>query len=158
MAEINNKKPEEVPKPKPEDSTSHALSVFAQSLAYTAVEAPARGGAQLFDHAFGTKLEEGVQAKLANAGILQPEAAAYGTKAWTAEQLGNGIGMVVPMWLARKAAMVGKAEQVLVKTASVEGGLAVSLKQASLADSAFRDGAMYLANWPRASKSSFFAS
>ncbi|MDR3617131.1 MAG: hypothetical protein P4L53_26490 [Candidatus Obscuribacterales bacterium] len=139
MSDIDDKKPEEpAAKPKPNDSSAHALTVFAQSLAYSAIEAPARGGAQLIDHALGTKLEEGVQAKLDNTGIHQPEAVHYGTKAWMAAQFGNGIGIVVPMWLSRKA-MVGKAEQALVKTASAEGGLVTSLKQTSLAENAFHE-------------------
>jgi hypothetical protein len=115
--EIDNKRQDAL-KPKPDDSAAHTLTVFAQSLAYSAVEAPTRGVAQILDHALLTKLDDDVQSKFNNAGIHQTEAAAYGTTAWKAEQFGNALGMVLPMWLSRKL-MVGKAEPALAETASI---------------------------------------
>jgi hypothetical protein len=143
MAEIDNKKPE-VDKPKPAvpetpETTAHTLTVFAQSLAYSAIGATARGAAQIVDHIVPTSLEGAVQSKLNNAHINKPEDAKYGTQAWKAEQFGNAIGMILPMWLSRKT-MVGEAERALVKTASTEAHFTAALNQASIADKALREG------------------
>lgn len=86
MPEIDDKKQEpKKPELKPDDGAAHTLSAFAQSLAYSAVEAPSRGVAQLIDHAATTHLDAAIQHKFDNAGFHQPDAAAYGTHAWAAQ-------------------------------------------------------------------------
>jgi hypothetical protein len=134
MAEVVNQKTE-IAKPQPGDSFSHTLTIFAQSLAYSAAEAPARGGAQLVDQIFGTGIDDTIQSNLAQIGIHKPEEARYGTAAWSAEQLGSAIGMVVPMWLSRKV-MVDGVEKALVKVGASEGHFA---QLAAMDDKALRE-------------------
>ena len=139
MTDLDPKEPESSkPKPKPDDSAAHSLSVFAQSLAYSAVEAPSRGAAQIADHIFGTTLDETIRSKFANAGIQKPKEEGYGTHAWAAEQLGAAIGMVLPLKISRLAT-VGKADQTLTKIDRIDEGFAAQQHSASVIDKAVRE-------------------
>jgi hypothetical protein len=89
---------------------SNALTEFLQSTVYTAIQAPARGLAQIVDHACGTKSELAIQDAFKQVHIEEPKPNKFGTDRWYAQQLGNACGMILPLVLLRGAAKgVGSA-------------------------------------------------
>ncbi len=114
----------EVPAKAPEP-TKGAFNNLAHSFAYSLVQAPVDGVAQLFDKGFGTSLQKSVHFMDA------PIAAKFGTSDWAAQQVGGAAGMIAPYLLLHKgvSAAAGRPYQSL----SLAGGQ--SLGRFALAES-----------------------
>lgn len=74
---------------------------FLHTAAYSALESPARGLAQIADHIAGTNFDAGVKSGFKSLGLEAPEAKAYGTSAWYVQQLGGAAGMMLPFLALR---------------------------------------------------------
>lgn len=100
-----------------DDSIGSAIGDVFHSAAYSAVEGPINALGKLTKEVTGTRL-------LPELNIFgAPEQVEFGTKRWHAQQVGFGVGMIVP-FLATKGAMKSAG---LLRTAEPALGLAGSL-------------------------------
>jgi len=99
---------------------------FLHSAAYAAIQEPVKGVSQLVDHIAGTNLEK-------NLTFMAQPSGGGGTGDWIAQQLGAGVGMILPYMLVR-----GGVKGVMGESAKTATTLGMSLKEAGMTGFAYQ--------------------
>jgi hypothetical protein len=105
---------------------------FLRSAAYSGIQSPLSGLAQVVDHTAGTNLASHLQL------IDAPEQAKFGSAKWHSEQLGSAIGLAVPFFFLNKG-----TDCLLGAHGVEEAGTLSSMKLSNSIASATISGAVY---------------
>jgi hypothetical protein len=113
----------------PEDTLS-LIKLAGQSLLNSAIQEPLEGAAQLINHVVHKKIVPTIHL------VKAPQQAEFGSKAWLAQSIGSGLGMVLPFLLTEKATgmtfeKVGGLAETLPLARSIIRPLAMSAEEAA---------------------------
>ena len=126
------KKTEGQPDPAAEaEANRHSRGIAGEllnSMAYSGIVDPIRAITQTFDQFAGTKSAQSVTNFFKdNVNIEKPQAAAFGTGDWYAQNFGGAVGMLLPYKLAQKA-VGGRTEAMFNRMAGLQAGAQPGLR------------------------------